>query len=380
MLYKNNNKSITLPKKIDIESFKKKYKKVLQDTLKLDNKYNYNYFSSFSKLYKSVINSILSSSKKPHIIIDSGSKILLSFCKQLEDKGFITLTILNLGKELNINGDDINKHIIKSTKLVIIDYINNISGIKNKIKDITKLCKEKNIKIFCHIDYGICDCMPDINGVDYISIDIYKSNILISYEDIVSQTINLENNMLALSTIIKYKDKTSMKKIFINKLDEMLDIITYENYKNIYNQSLSHISAIIFDNNINNLLSISFVSIKTKLSFSKIDNENIIYNNISSSDCSDEYIRQGLILISFNRVKNIGDIKFIILTIINYISSQHPGFVDEIKYNILSKKKLNDKTKKKKSVRFNSKLYYNKMLKIHNANGIKGILKRSKYR
>ena len=379
MLYKNNDKSITLPKKIDIESFKKKYKKVIQDALKLDNKYNYNYFSTFSKLYKSVINAVLSGSKKPHIIIDSGSKVLLAFCKQMEDKGLVDISIVNPGKEFNITDVDITKFVIRTSKLLVIDYINNTTGLKNNLKNIIKLCKEKNIKIFCHVDYGVCDCVADINGVDYISIDIYKSNLLISYEDIVSQNLNIENNMLSLSTIVKYKDKSHFKKIFIDKMEEMIDIITYDTYKTIYSQSLSNITAITFNNNVNNLLTICFVSIKSKLSFAKIDSPHIIYNPIIDTGYIDDYIKQGTILISFNKVKNIGDVKSIILTIVKYISARHINFMDEIKLNILAKKKLNEKTKQKKTVRFNPKLYIKKT-KRHNTNGIKSILKRSKYR
>jgi hypothetical protein len=185
--------------------------------------------------------------------------------------------------------------------------------------------------------------------------------------------------MLTLSSIIKYKNKEHFKKIFIDKLNEMIDIISYDTYKTIYNQSLSNITAITFNNNVNNLLTICFISIKTKLSFSKIDSPHIIYNSIVDGGYIDDYIKQGTILISFNKVKNIGDIKSIILTIVKYISDRHVDFMNEIKINILAKKKINGKIKQKKTVRFNPKLYIKKT-KRHNINGIKGILKRSKYR
>ncbi len=64
---------------------------------------------------------------------------------ELKNRGEITLTIIEPVNKKYIIKEDVEKHLTSKTYLVIITAISNVTGNKNDILEIGKLCKEKGI-------------------------------------------------------------------------------------------------------------------------------------------------------------------------------------------------------------------------------------------
>lgn len=86
---------------------------------------------------------------------------------ELERKGIISVTIINMNEDGIVTADMIDKNIRYNTSTVITTHISNVIGTKNPIEDIGKLCKNKNIKY-------IVDAAQSVGHID---IDFDNSNI-----------------------------------------------------------------------------------------------------------------------------------------------------------------------------------------------------------
>jgi cysteine desulfurase len=113
-----------------------------------------------------------------HIIISSiEHDAILEPCKKLEKEGF-EITYLPVNQEGLINPLDFKKSIKENTCLASIMFANNEVGTIQPIKEISKICQEKNI--FFHTDAIQAIGKVNINvkdlGVDLLSISSHKIN------------------------------------------------------------------------------------------------------------------------------------------------------------------------------------------------------------
>lgn len=98
---------------------------------------------------------------------------VLETCKALEKEGF-SITYLNLNKEGLVNLEELRNSIINKTILVSIMHANNEIGVIQDLKEIYKICKEKNISL--HTDAVQSFCKTEVNSdmADLISISAHK--------------------------------------------------------------------------------------------------------------------------------------------------------------------------------------------------------------
>ncbi len=107
------------------------------------------------------------SSKKNHIItVATEHKSILDVCKKLETQGF-SVTYLPVDKYGMVNPDVLKNAITEKTMLVSVMFANNEIGTIAPIKEIGKICSEREI-IF-HTDATQC--------VGKISVDVQEMNI-----------------------------------------------------------------------------------------------------------------------------------------------------------------------------------------------------------
>ena len=86
--------------------------------------------------------------KGKHIItIKTEHKAVLDTCKYLEDLG-AEITYLNVDREGIISLDELKNSIKENTILVALMFANNETGVIHSMKEISKLCEEKNILFF----------------------------------------------------------------------------------------------------------------------------------------------------------------------------------------------------------------------------------------
>ncbi len=110
---------------------------------------------------------IFSNPGKKHIITTSiEHSSILETCKWLEKQG-IKITYLPVDSEGFVNLEKLNNSITKQTALVSIIHANNEIGTIQNIKEIGKICKEKNVLF--HID--ACQSFTKV------PIDVKKQNI-----------------------------------------------------------------------------------------------------------------------------------------------------------------------------------------------------------
>ena len=86
---------------------------------------------------------------------------------ELEQKGYITLTIVAPENKKFITANDIQKNISNNTYLVCVNSISNVTGNQNDIFNIAKICYKKNILFL----------VDNAQGCGHIDIDIKKHNI-----------------------------------------------------------------------------------------------------------------------------------------------------------------------------------------------------------
>lgn len=100
---------------------------------------------------------------------------ILNACKWLEQNGF-TITYLKPDKNGVIKPEVVEESIKKNTILVSIIHANNEIGVLQDIKEISKICKEK--QVYFHTDACQSFCKTQINmkkmNVDMITINAHK--------------------------------------------------------------------------------------------------------------------------------------------------------------------------------------------------------------
>ena len=97
-----------------------------------------------------VLQSTINQPEKMHLItMTTEHMAILDICKNLEKKG-AQISYVKPKKNGIVDINKIKKEIRKETKLISIMHVNNEIGVIQPIKEISKLCEEKNILF--HID------------------------------------------------------------------------------------------------------------------------------------------------------------------------------------------------------------------------------------
>lgn len=375
-------------KKLNINT--KKYDTVLISNIFYDYIYT-NLIIEYKKIYK----------KKPNIIISiNESKEIYKICIQLLKKNLITLSIIKPNKDGIIEIEQINKLIKSNTCLLYLSYNNNILGNLYNILNIQKICEKNNIIFSCDISdvflyNNINICNLDIitislnyynSNLNYliISIDLLKKYNLINYfnkfKEYENKLKNKNDQLNYLSYIIEYKIKnykdiivkiTNLKKNFLQKLNEYIKIISYDNFINGKNKNLNdNVYIILINHNIQNqsinsniLLSIYINKIKfSNNKFQKhMDQYGIKINipNIKNLEYlnldKDALLLNGLFLINFSEFIKLTDNNYIIKSVIKSINLQYNEFFQDILNNTNKNKcSINSIKKIKKTVRFSN--------------------------
>lgn len=129
----------------NIEAFRKKIAK----TFNVDEK-DLIYTSSATEANNLIIKGIAKKFLKGHIITSKVEhKSILRVCEYLESKGY-EVTYLNVSEDGNIDIEELKSNIKENTFLVSIMAVNNETGVKNPIKEIGNILKDK--KIYFHSD------------------------------------------------------------------------------------------------------------------------------------------------------------------------------------------------------------------------------------
>lgn len=406
----NNNKNI------DLESIISKYKAYIFNFLNISpNKYEIyitNGCRSYSLIFK-ILNSLYSKSTIHIIVSNTEECFILSNCKQLITNKILDITFIDPNKYGIIELDTIKQHIKKNTKLISIPYLNKDLGTINNLKEITDLCKTKNIlftsninnlfgyvnnyKILSNIDISFTS-FESIYGPSNLSLLIIKKNII---NDNITRLINSSSYSIAekksiplisgsLSSIISTAKNRSekneriqqMKNLFISKLNEIFPTYKYSEFNDIYTPSIIKLSIIfINDSSKSNTILFSVFSNKVRISSNNIkkyieDNDifiNDIPNHIFNIINYNSKIKNGIISITFGDNNKHTDINKLLKCLLEAIKMQYFDLYNEIKDNIVVKQKLNQK-KIKKVVRFSSPLHIGSNSKKHNHPKLKSIL------
>lgn len=392
---------------IELNNIILKYKQYIYDHFNINkNKYDILLTSGSSKsnnFILKLLSSIHSTKKKQiHIIISSIDDIfVINYCKLLEKNKLISLSLVNPNNDGIIELCDIKKLVNTKTFLINIPYSNGELGSINNIKEINEFCKSVNILYFCNFDhlFGLSSINLNIYNIDFISLSfdnfygpndigllLIKKNLSIELEKIeynigssyylLNPLKNIPLILGSLSSLIdvlkKRKERNlniyNFKLELINKLDQILPIISYNDYINTYNQSIIKLSIILFgskllSNNSKNTICLSIFSIKTCINIIEIkkylEKNDIIISSISNNVLNnlnfDTRIRRGLISISFDDTIKKNNINYIFKKLVSAISQQYVDIYKEIKDNIIVKGKLNSK-REKKVVRFSTPL------------------------
>jgi len=369
------------------------------------------------------------------IVSNTDDTTILSNCKQLITNKILDITFVNPNKYGVIELETIKQHIKRNTKLISVPYINKELGTINNIKEIIDLCKLKNILYASNINqiFGFSTSYKIINNIDisFTSFDtLYgPSNLSLliirrgvgsplkpSVEDprgsIKKKILNdnlysliksssysvnekkylptISGSLCSIITVTKNRDDKNnklkqLKEIFINKLDDIFPTYSYSEFNNLYKESIIKLSIVFFNNtqtiNKTNTLLFSIYTNKIKINSNHIkkhlDDNNIIINDISNhiSNIMDfnSRFRNGLLSISFGDHIKQQDINKLLIHLLESIKKQYIDLYDEIKDNIIVKKKLNQK-KIKKVVRFSAPLCIGSNTKKHNHPKLKSIL------
>jgi len=304
-----------------------------------------------------------------------------------------------------------------------VPYINKELGTINNIKEIYEICKTKNILLSSNINqlFGYTENYKLLNSIDIsftsfetiygpanLSLLIVKKNLLNDniYSLIKSSNYSISNTgannekknlpyisgslCSIISTMKNRNDKNDkilqLKNIFINKLNDILPTYDYYEYNKIYKQSIIKLSIVFLNNNTpglnkSNTILFSIYSNKIKINSNHIkkyllDND-IIINDVSTFIINimdyDTRIKNGLISLSIDDHNKQTDINKLLKCLLESIKLQYNDLYDEIKDNIIVKKKLSQK-KVKKVVRFSNPICIGSNTKKHNHLKLKSIL------
>jgi cysteine sulfinate desulfinase/cysteine desulfurase-like protein len=401
---------------ININDIIDKYKLYIYNYFGVTNNKYEIYITNGYKSYNIIYNLIpLYYNTKIHIIISNTEETITSnHYKTLLDNKKIEITLINPNNYGNIEIENIKKLTKKNTKFIIMPYSNKELGTINNIKDIYAYCKSNDIILFSNINYLFgYNTIKYVNNIDLIFAtfdNIYgPSNIGILLikkkliNDNISQYIKKSNFILtknkdlpiisgslhSLLNILKSRDEKNnkiktLKSNFIDKLYQVLPVLKYKEYKNLYTQSIIKLTVVIINDNFidkTNTLFLSIFSNKIKINSNNIkkylDKNNIIINDLSSNIINtieyDTRIKNGLISISFGDHNKQTDINNLFKILIEAIYLQYNTIYEEIKDNIIVNKKASQK-KIKKVVRFSNPICIESKTKIHNYPNMKSIL------
>lgn len=403
-------------KNINLENIISKYKAYIFNFLNISsNKYEIyitNGIRSYNLIFK-ILNSIYNKGNLHIIVSNTEENFILSNCKQLINNKVLDISFVEPNKYGIIELDTIKQHIKKNTKLISMPYFNKDLGTINNLKEITELCKTKNIlftsninnlfgfannyKILSNIDISFTS-FESIYGPSNLSLLIIKKYIT---NDNIIKLINSSSYSLtekksiplisgSLSSIISItknrNDKNEkiqqIKNLFISKLNEIFPTYKYSEFNDIYIPSIIKLSIVfINDYSKSNTILFSVFSNKVKISNNNIkkyiENNDIIINDTSSHIFNiinyNNRIKNGILSISFGDNNKTTDINKLLKCLLEAIKMQYCDLYNEIKDNIIVKQKLNQK-KIKKVVRFSNPLHISSNSKKHNVPKLKSIL------
>ena len=239
----NNEKVTSLTNVIKIKEIKKLYSEMCKFSLK---DYSIIFCKDQYHLYETVICSIAEAYTNmigiPHIICNSMEHPdIISILNQLEKKSHLTVTYINLDIYGGIPLINIKNNIKSNTALIIVSYINYLTGTINNIKDINALSSLHKIPLFsdCIYTYGkisITD-MADIFSIDFtysnLCLLVIKNTLLDGYKlkyhsdtlaDGVEKLIKINNNdykktmQLLISPKFQSNTKIDLKKYLVDSL------------------------------------------------------------------------------------------------------------------------------------------------------------------
>lgn len=401
---------------INIDVIINKYKEYIYNYLSLSNtKYDIiitNGFKSYSIIYNIIP---IFFNKKIHIIIsNTDESILYTSYKNLIHNNQIEITILSPNKYGLITIEDITNATKKNTKVIIIPYSNKELGTFNNIKDINNYCKSNNIIYISNINYlfGYHN-IKHINNIDILFFtfdNIYgpaEISLFLIKKKLINDNINnffnktnyclnikkhipiISGSLHSLINIIKNRNEKnskikSLKCYFLDKISQIIPIIRYNDYNNMYTQSIIKLSIIIINDSFldkSHTILFSIFSNKIKINNNNIlkyfESKNIFINNLSMNIINsinyDNKIKNGLISLSFGDHNKQSDINNFIKCMLEAIKIQYDDIYNEIKDNIIVNKKLNQK-KIKKVVRFSNPICIESKTKKHNYPKLKSIL------
>jgi hypothetical protein len=326
-----------------------------------------NLISNYRKLYKI----------KPNIIISIENNNLLNMLKKLEINNLISLTIIKPNINNQIILKDIVKYIKKNTCFISLSYSNEIYGTIHDIENITNLCNQKNIFLHINISEIFLEITLNTNNIDLITLSYKKYNIkgltiiysnkLIEYfkcNNIIEElnkierryTVNNIKSILFIIMLINIKMKNlkfmtirnyNLKEVFINKLKEYINVVSYNDYLN--NNIVTDFSIICFDYRSNqpNLLVLSIHS-KTSKFISKKFITNLNQYGIYISYLNNN-LPNGIIYLKFHENIKVTDITLLIKAFLKCIQIQYPELLNN---HAKSKTVIKSINKIKKRVRF----------------------------
>lgn len=116
--------------------------------------------------------------KGNHIItVKTEHKAVLSTCEYLETKGY-EVTYLDVDKNGLISLDQLSESIKDTTLLAAIMYVNNETGVIQPIKEIGKLCTDRNVAFFCDATQAVGKVKVDVeeDKIDMLCFSGHKLN------------------------------------------------------------------------------------------------------------------------------------------------------------------------------------------------------------
>lgn len=95
----------------------------------------------------------------------------------LKNDGLIDFSVVKGNSYGLLNPEDISSEIKENTKMVIVNHISNVNGVIQPIKDIGKICRDKNIVLLVDASQsaGVLSFNLDDAGVDLVALTGHKS-------------------------------------------------------------------------------------------------------------------------------------------------------------------------------------------------------------
>lgn len=113
---------------------------------------------------------------KRHIVTSAAEhSSILEVCKKLENKGY-KITYLGVDKNGILDIQELENAIYEETCLVSLMWANNETGVISPVKEISEICKRKNILFHCDATQAVGKVLVDLKDIkiDYLSISGHK--------------------------------------------------------------------------------------------------------------------------------------------------------------------------------------------------------------